>query len=665
MNARSIPRLSRPPIAAATLAAAVLAALAAVGAIAAQSPAAAPLALLSKEGRRALNVSVVNDEEFVSLDDLASTFQLTVHEEAGAILVSYKGKTIVLTPDQALASVAGRLVSLPAPPSRSGRRWLVPVEFIGRALAPIYDQRLDLRKGSHLLVVGDLRVPHVVVRYDTLGAAPRLVFDATPRAAATVSQQNERLTIKFDADALDVQLPIVQPQGLVQAVHLVDAVTIGVELGPRFAAFRASTQSTDAVVADDHRFRRRGAARRPRRRPSPRRHRQPSRRSAQPSPAQPPATPAPAPPGAPAPPVLELPLPGQTTPSLRTIVIDPGHGGDDAGVVGAAGTKEKDVALAVARRLKSTIETRLGARVLLTRDDDRRVALDDRSALANNNKADLFLSLHANASFRPDGRRPADPLLVVRRGGGEGGRGRRRRRAPADLRRRLARDRLHALGRGADPLGGSIGGLRPHAAGHADRSRRARPAADRRRAAARPRIGEHAGRARGARLPDQRGAGTAARRARLPDVAGAGDLRCDPEVARLDGCAANEDRPRPRRRRSAGRRRRDGMAAVRHAPPALRQAAGGGGRARGRADGRARRARAQDQGAPLLCQRGRRASDRRRARRAVRRDDGRPGAADRRSADRAGGRPARLRGAAGHDACARSSSPTRARRTST
>jgi N-acetylmuramoyl-L-alanine amidase len=69
-------------------------------------------------------------------------------------------------------------------------------------------------------------------------------------------------------------------------------------------------------------------------------------------------------------------------------------------VRGAQGTKEKDLALAVARRVKGVIEGRLGIRVLLTRDDDRNIPLDDRTALANNNKADLFISLHANASVR-------------------------------------------------------------------------------------------------------------------------------------------------------------------------------------------------------------------------------------------------------------------------
>src|SRR5207245_1219836 len=91
----------------------------------------------------------------------------------GAITVSYKGKTIVLTPDQALASVSGRLVSLPAPPTRNGRRWLVPVEFISRALGLIYDARLDLRKPSRLLVIGDLRVPRLTARPASPSTWPR------------------------------------------------------------------------------------------------------------------------------------------------------------------------------------------------------------------------------------------------------------------------------------------------------------------------------------------------------------------------------------------------------------------------------------------------------------------------------------------------------------
>jgi N-acetylmuramoyl-L-alanine amidase len=333
------------------------------------------LTLLSKEGRRALPLTIVADQEMVGLDDLAAAFQLTVREESlGAITVSYKGKTIVLTPDQALASVSGRLVSLPAPPTRSGRRWLVPVELISRALALIYDTRLDLRKPSRLLVVGDLRVPRISVRYDALDASGRLTIDATPRALANVTQEIDHLTIKFDADAIDVPnppLPELAPQSLVQAVRILDATTLAVDFGPRFAGFKATSQPMDAtarLVID--------------------------LLAAQTETTPPAAAPPPQPPP-------ELPPSfGQSTSAIHTIAIDPGHGGEDAGVRGAAGADEKDVTLAIARRAKGVIEARLGLRVLLTRDDDRLVAIDERTAIANNNKADLFISLHANASAR-------------------------------------------------------------------------------------------------------------------------------------------------------------------------------------------------------------------------------------------------------------------------
>ena len=130
--------------------------------------AAPSLTLLTREGRRSLALSVLNDQEFVALDELAAAFQLAVREESGAVSVSYKGRTIVLTPDQTIASVAGRMISLPARPVRSGGRLLVPVDFVSRAVAPIYDARIEVRRASHLVIVGDLRVPRVVVAIESL-----------------------------------------------------------------------------------------------------------------------------------------------------------------------------------------------------------------------------------------------------------------------------------------------------------------------------------------------------------------------------------------------------------------------------------------------------------------------------------------------------------------
>jgi hypothetical protein len=205
------------------------------------------LTVLSPEGRRTLPISVINEREFVPIEELATVFQLAVRQEAGAVTVTHQGRTIVLTPEQALASVAGRLISLPAAPTRSGGRLLVPLEFITRALAPVYSTPLDLRRQSRLLVVGNLQVPRVTIEHDAQPNAARLAIESTPRTVTTVSQDGSRLTIRFEADALDIAIPNVQPQGFVQAIRLADAVTLAVDLGPRFAAYRAATQASDSA----------------------------------------------------------------------------------------------------------------------------------------------------------------------------------------------------------------------------------------------------------------------------------------------------------------------------------------------------------------------------------------------------------------------------------
>jgi N-acetylmuramoyl-L-alanine amidase len=89
---------------------------------------------------------------------------------------------------------------------------------------------------------------------------------------------------------------------------------------------------------------------------------------------------------------------------LRKIVLDPGHGGKDPGALGAGGIAEKDIVLSVAKKLARKLRTELGVQVVLTRTDDRFVPLEDRTALANSEDADLFISLHVNASPNADAR---------------------------------------------------------------------------------------------------------------------------------------------------------------------------------------------------------------------------------------------------------------------
>ena len=83
---------------------------------------------------------------------------------------------------------------------------------------------------------------------------------------------------------------------------------------------------------------------------------------------------------------------------VDVVVIDPGHGGKDPGAVGPTGLQEKEVVLDICKRLASLLNTRLGLNVILTREDDTFISLSGRTKMANAKGADLFVSVHANAS---------------------------------------------------------------------------------------------------------------------------------------------------------------------------------------------------------------------------------------------------------------------------
>ncbi|MGC2324354.1 MAG: N-acetylmuramoyl-L-alanine amidase, partial [Terriglobales bacterium] len=89
---------------------------------------------------------------------------------------------------------------------------------------------------------------------------------------------------------------------------------------------------------------------------------------------------------------------------IGKIVVDAGHGGHDAGTIGPDGYTEKELVLDVALRLGKLLENRMGAEVVYTRDDDTFVPLETRTAIANKEQADLFISIHANSSRDPEAR---------------------------------------------------------------------------------------------------------------------------------------------------------------------------------------------------------------------------------------------------------------------
>lgn len=346
---------------------------------------ATPLTLVSRDGRRTVPTTLQSGRELVALDDVASLFQVVVKEDtlAGGVTVSYRGRTIVASANRPMASVEGRVVSLPSPVVRSGRRWLVPIEFLPVALASIYDQRIELRRASRLLVVGDIRLPRVTPSIESAGPPTRASIEIAPATAVAVSSDPGRMLVRIDADALD--LAPANAGGLIDRIRPGDQpntliVTLTDTAGPARATVTTANNIARVLIEVP-------AAVTPE-------SRTPSSESRTPGPE-------------PRVPSLESATPDPRTAlaatrAWQTIVIDPGHGGDDVGVRSAKGVEEKQVTLDIARRLRTMVENRLGLRVILTRDDDRALGLDDRAAVANNGKANLLISLHVNGSRVPD-----------------------------------------------------------------------------------------------------------------------------------------------------------------------------------------------------------------------------------------------------------------------
>ena len=217
----------------------------------------------------------------------------------------------------------------------------------------------------------------MTARAEPLANGTRVTFVVAPAVPQTVVNESGKLLIRFAADALDADLGGVGSSPLLAASRVVPPSTVELTLGAPFASYRAAEQREGAEL----------------------------RLTIDILTAPPPLTtaapplPATTDPGVVAPPLETPPLLPEST-GVRTIVIDPGHGGSENGARGPSGTLEKNVVLSIARQLKAAIEARLGIRVLLTRGGDETVALDARAAFANNNKADLFISIHANASVR-------------------------------------------------------------------------------------------------------------------------------------------------------------------------------------------------------------------------------------------------------------------------
>jgi N-acetylmuramoyl-L-alanine amidase len=343
--------------------------------------AADPIVVLYERDRREVLPAVRNGVEMVPLNQVLTGQGVSMSADArnASLVIAFGGREVTVYDRKSLASVGGDLRLLSSPVLFEEGRWLAPIDSLPRLLQPLLGKRVEWRAASRVLVIGDVGAPRVTVTTFVSGDAVRVVLEATESVPFRVSQDAKRVTVAIARELIETA-----PRqerltgGIVDSVQFLGGREnlFAIGLGRRFQQLKTSEEpGPPARLVLEFQARPLLAA------------------------ATPAGTPAPGPTTTEQAPPAGRPSPAEPRAGgLRTVVIDPGHGGEEVGAMGPGGAMEKDVTLGIARKLRSALVNGLGVQAFLTRDRDMEVPLDDRAAFANNYKADLFISVHANAS---------------------------------------------------------------------------------------------------------------------------------------------------------------------------------------------------------------------------------------------------------------------------
>jgi N-acetylmuramoyl-L-alanine amidase len=282
--------------------------------------------------------------------------KVTSDESGESVTLRLGDKDVVLGPGNAIVTVGDNIVSLSQPPTRGEGGLQVPVDFLKKTWGDLLGYAFDWHPETSRLTIArrgnrELGVTLDVVHLQGMTTVvlqfpeePHYQIDRSKPGMITVQMLSDRLA---PPPAKEVQDPLVQGVAI-------DPQQVRIQLAQGAQAESYVLGNPFRLVFDVH----------------------PTSSVEVAAPVQ----------GA------------QRTPGVHTIVIDPGHGGAETGAIGPGGVQEKELTLELARELAAKLG-RLGVQTVLTRTDDTLVSLDTRSAIANQNRADLFISIHLNSSL--------------------------------------------------------------------------------------------------------------------------------------------------------------------------------------------------------------------------------------------------------------------------
>ncbi len=284
--------------------------------------------------------------------------ELVPGETGESYTLKIGGKEVVVGLGSAVVTVGDTIVSLSQPPTRGEGGLAVPLDFLGKTYGDLLGFSFDWRPEQQRLVIGRRSARELPVTLDVVHLQGMttvvLQFSDVPRYH--LNQQPGRIEVQMLADRLAVPSPRKIDDPLVKTVEIAPE-RVRIDLAPAAAVESYTLENPFRLVFDIH------------------------GETTATAPAGPAFTPPP-------------PVSG-----IHTIVIDPGHGGTETGAIGPGGVQEKGLTLLLAQALANRLQQKLPVRVVLTHSEDANLPLDTRAAIANQNRADLFISIHLNSSL--------------------------------------------------------------------------------------------------------------------------------------------------------------------------------------------------------------------------------------------------------------------------
>ncbi|HEU4438159.1 MAG TPA: N-acetylmuramoyl-L-alanine amidase [Methylomirabilota bacterium] len=309
--------------------------------------------------RGVLPITVTDDgAAYIAPDGLAAMLRGAWHVKGDRATLTIGKHTAEFVRGHSSARVAGQTVTLDSAARVVGHSWLVSRDFLAKGLP-------RLSPGVSVVALSETRKPQAKtvqgsvsleeMRYRSYPTFTRVVIETGARLAYAVVAGEDEVRVRLPGLSLSTARIEEIGDGLVQEVRLEPmngvAVLRVVLEGTAGEVKHTTLQDPYRLVLDVYRPREPGS---------------------------------------------EPGKSGQMEP-LKLIVLDAGHGGHDTGAVGPSGLMEKDIVLDVTRRVARMVESGLGVKVVLSRDSDVFVALRERTNFANKHRADLFVSIHANA----------------------------------------------------------------------------------------------------------------------------------------------------------------------------------------------------------------------------------------------------------------------------